>query len=657
MDPIGEVSVPVTVQTPEEPVAAPPAPPPDAGLLGNVLSPPIPMKAAPVLRENLAEHEDSVEWVKKEVLPLLAHCRDSRQSREAKWLEVDRMDKFEHDANKKYHGKSDAYLPIANNNFNTIVSALMRGFFPSDEYLDVASRDESSAERAKKVKALIQWMLELQLKRQMKPFLRQFAKHGNAVMKYMWKTSKNGPGGLVVSARNIYNWYIYPETASSIDEAVMVFEDAVVPRHVLKEFERTAGWKNVDTAIAGGPRKKTEKEAEVEQVAGSGGDYNGELGEMFKLTEIWTYMKLPKDALGADKDPECPYVVKIIVCNDEVLELIPHPYDYEKIPYVDYRSEIEPGDYYGQGFGKRVQPFQYLANDFANQTNDNGIYALNPIAIMNPSFMAQAPKPLAPGVTLYMTDIQQGLRFERPPAEQVGMGMNMLNMYINQGQSMGGAPPVLQGGKADRTATGTQILQRNALAPLQDLVEDGEQSFMVPLMIACWRLAQQFLKEDVFAVVAGEAIKVSPADLELNAEFRWLASNQAMNAQQRAQQGTAMLQAMTPPVLQQLMQNGYMVDPAPLLRRIYTDGLGFRGFDQFIKKAPMPPPGMPGVPPAGMPPPGGMPPAPPEGDRVRSALEQVAGAENAPEMVPGEGEDFGEVRNAADEIAGSFGGA
>jgi hypothetical protein len=116
-----------------------------------------------------------------------------------------------------------------------------------------------------------------------------------------------------------------------------------------------------------------------------------------------------------------------------------------------------------------------------------------------------------------------------------------------------------------------------------------------------------------------------------------------------------MLQAMSGPVAQELQRNGYNFDPAPLLRRIFTDGLGFRGFEQVVKKMD---PGQMAAMGGGM---GGPPGAAPQGppaptgiDRVRSALEQVTGQENAPDMVPGEGEEFMQVRANADEIAGNY---
>ena len=97
-------------------------------------------------------------------------------------------------------------------------------------------------------------------------------------------------------------------------------------------------------------------------------------------------------------------------------------------------------------------------------------------------------------------------------------------------------------------------------------------------------------------------------------------------------------------------QSGNQLDVVPILRRIYTDGMGFRGFDQVVKPAPMAPPGMP---PGAPPPPQGGPPPAQDGGRVRSAMEQAGGAQG--DMVPGEGGAFSEVRAGADQMAADIG--
>jgi hypothetical protein len=211
---------------------------------------------------------------------------------------------------------------------------------------------------------------------------------------------------------------------------------------------------------------------------------------------------------------------------------------------------------------------------------------------------------------------------------------------------------VLQGSGAKggaKTATGSQILQSNVKGELQDQIEDIELRVLMPLMDMIHSLGQQYETAERFlAITGGEKMQFTRDMLEGEYLWKWVASSQASNQQMRTQQsiGFAQLAASMVPLLQ---QQGQMFDPAPLLRRIYEDGLGQRNFDRIIKQAPMMP-GMPGMPPGGS---GGTPPEAP-GDRPRSAVEQAPGGSG--EMAPGEGEAFGEVRSQADDMAAMLGG-
>ena len=241
--------------------------------------------------------------------------------------------------------------------------------------------------------------------------------------------------------------------------------------------------------------------------------------------------------------------------------------------------------------------------------------------------------------------------FDRPPVEQVQYGIQMLNLWLGFGQELGGAPAIMQGTKGAKTATTSQILQKQAAVPLQDLVQDLELEVMIPLMRASFMFAQQFRTDEIMVKVAGKNFKVTPDKFMIDADFRWLASSQSVNSQQRAQQAIQLLSAIVPliPVMQ---QQGYQFDPVPMIQRLYSDGMGFRNFDQVVKKLP-PQMMQPGMAP-GMAPPGGAPGGPPDtGDRVRSSLEAVQGA--GAEMAPGEGEEFMNVRSNADELAGMMG--
>jgi hypothetical protein len=639
--------------------------------------------------KNLAKDPDIVQRVQDELIPIIRWTRSNRGTKEAEWNAIRRMRMMAHDDGQAYFGQSNAYVPVYARNRQTLISSIAAGLFPSDDYMDVAPMDDSAGDaEAKAVKQYLQWEFECvaQLKRRIKPFLGQYVDYGNAVIKHRYKKELRSVGkkvksklsdgspaginelmatfrptktydGLCVSTPSIFNWYIFPLSAETIDEASLIFEDVQVSTAEIEKMGRLGRWENTAVALATTrPTDKTDTQGELQTARGHGGMAEGELstqklGTRF-LTEVWTLMQLPKDQYMSHEDPEDLLPVRLVLAGDTVLECMRMTNFSQKPPYEFSRIDVEPGMVYGDGFGRLVRSLQYLVNDFVNQTNDNGIYGMNPVTLVNPGFLAGPLRALSPGVTWYLTDVQNGVKFDRPPIEQVQHGLSMINAIIGMAQDFGGAPPVLQGmgGKNTKTATGMQILQNNARGPLQDLIEDLEQDVMVRLMRATWFNAQQYRETEVMTRVAGITQRVDPRELIGNFDFRWMASSQAMNRAMRAQQLSTFAQLLlNPATLQALAMRGKTVDPEPMLRRIWTDGHGQRGFEQIVVQAPMAPPGMPGAP-------GGMPGAePPPGQEVRSATEQAAGGGSG-EMVPGEGEEFMDVRGEADQLAAMLGG-
>lgn len=636
--------------------------------------------------KNYAGDPDVVQQVQGEILPVIDFTRATRMSLEEEWRAIRRCEYLLHDEGRKYFGRSDAYLPAFNRNSQLLTSRLARGLFPSDEYMDVTLRGPGDPEQAKPLKTYLQWEFEenADLRGAIKPFLRQFVNYGNAVLKTWYKKEIQSEGklkrvpdamagfrgeagfgrafhdGLAVQARSIFSVYFHPVTAATVNDLTMIFEDIVVPRGYARDMVRKGKWLGVAKGDAPPtqpiPNMTTDMADQITNMTGITAPISGllggkDIGEMLPITEVWTYMKLPKSAYVDGEDPEEAVPVRLVVSGSLVMEVTRNPFYHQRPPYLVGRANVQPGLFYGYGFGRVSRSLQYLANDFVNQTNDCGVLAMNPIAVINPGAIAGPLRPYAPGATWYLTDPQNGVQFIHPPVETMSAGLEMLKATTGMLQDFGGAPPIMQGqaaGGTARTATGGQMLQANAQMPLQDLVEDIENQVMVPLMRMAVKLGQQYCPPQIMAEVAGEPVVINQSDLAVDATFRWLASSQTANSQQRAQQAVQMLQAVMP-LMPLLMQLGYQVDPVPLLKKIYADALGYRGFAEFIRKAIMPP--GPGMQPQGAP--GITPPQPgsPDGDRVRSALEQIFGKDGAPDMQEGEGEEFMNVRSQADHLA------
>lgn len=627
--------------------------------------------------KNYAEDDDFARATVNLIMPILSWSRSYRQTLEEEWRQSIRMEMLQHDHGRRFFGNSNVYVPMYAKIKQTLVSSLSQGLFPSDEYMDVVDRDTGRPDRAKPTKTYVQWDFDqnAKIRREMKRFLGSLVNYGTSVMKGVYKRDiktqgraargfqpRYGPTptyeGLCTTTRNLLSWYVYPVTADRLEDATLIFEDVEVPKLDIELLMRRKVFVNDPKILTASPPPEYMEKKEELLGALSGmapptfSNDPHDPKDIRVLTEVWTYLKLPRSAYLDHEDPNDPLPARVVLAGSTPALITRNPYFHQRPPYVVSRMNANTGLFYGYGAGKVARPLQLLANDFANQTNDCGTWTLNPLVKVNPGFIAGPLQPMAPGVTWLTTDVDQGMKFDRPPVELIQYGLQMFNTWMSMGQDLSGAPPVLQGTGARgaaKTATGAQILQRNAVGPLQDVVEDIELESLVDLMYFSWVYAQQFRNEDVMAMVAGESIKVSLEELVINPEFRWLASSQAINQAQRAQQTVGLLQVVQP-LIPYINQLGYVVDPVPVLQKLYSDGMGYRGFDRFIRPAQ-------GANAAGL----GMPSAnnmnaasQEQGDRVRSALEQLGGGVQS--AAPGEGEDFMDVRAQADAMAAQMGG-
>lgn len=648
---------------------------------------------------NWAADEATVRYINEHIVNVLPQVRQDMSALHEEWRQVARMAALMHDSTQRYKGRSNVYIPSYASARTTLVSQLKQGLFPSDDFLGVTDKErpeDPATPNALAVKTYVKWEItkNARLRRYMQGFLGSFIDYGYAVLKYWYDKETTGPRtmalsrtngtgivgykhkapvcreGLRVSARSVFDFYVYPYNIDDLNEAALVFEDIPVGRAYVQERQRKKEWENCDLMLEAqeipeATQNQQEADSENLKAVTNRREHAGsDVADVLTVTELWCRMKLPKAAYMADEDADAPIPVKIVLAGDIIAEVRRNPFGHQRVPYLVHRDDPKPGSWFSKGKGHRVKGIQHLVNDFSNQMNDNGTLAMNPMVILNPTTMAGPITPFRPGGIWQTTDVQNGIRFDRPPIEQVQYGMNLVQLYAAMLADHSGATPSLQGksaGGSGKTATGMQLLQKNAVTPLKDNVEDIEDMIMSPLIEAAWELGQQYRDEKFMIEVMGDTGGWRPKSMtkdQLQGDFllEWLASNQQANAQQRAQQGMQFLQALTPPLVQLLMQNGYQVDPYPLMKRIYQDALGFRDFSQFIKKLPPQMQGMVG--PDGQPMPGqpGQPPVPGQGDARSAAIQNPEGAApDASTAADGEADAFAEMRRRVEEMTSEQG--
>ncbi len=577
----------------------------------------------------------------------IRRVKTRRSGLEEEWLAIQRMTVLEHDEGQRYKGRSNAYLPVYARARKTLTSQLSKSLFPSDDYMDVVDRENGENEQAKAVKAVVQYEFETSAKIRavIKPFLGQFVDFGFGVIKRWYRTdkvvkmkrSKVSRGGMppsevtydegfTLSNRSAFNVVVYPEWAESKRDLQMEAERLDIPMSYVQLMINAKRWENGIEALSTGSstdnfdwhnQETLSDVAKIPGVTDFRNDVNNVVSSVIGV-EVWCRLVLPAAQYAPEEDKTQPIPARVMFINGVPVQCRRNNFNDQESPLEYARDNIIAGSFYGNGAGRLVRFLQYLANDFANQTNDVGIYGLNPITLVNTNYFSGAMTNLRPGVTYRTRDVDKAMKFVKPDVEIVQYGQTLLNQIVTMAQDGSGAPPVLQGSKAASTATGSQLLQQNAQSPLQDTVEDIEAQVMVPLMHAAWSLAVQYRSKPLLRKMLGEPstdpttgapvppqmepVSILPADINIDPEMRFLASSQAVNRQQR-QQGLLAFSQLATSLGQNLQMQGKMLNPEPILQKAWTDGLGNRNFDKLIVPIPQAP--QQAQPPGQVPPSGG----------------------------------------------------
>lgn len=650
----------------------------------------------PVAKVNVVNVE-GVNNILNDVWDTIKQVKTRRASLENEWLAIQRMTVLEHDDGQKYKGRSNAYLPVYARARKTLASAIMRGLFPSDDFMDVVDRENGETEAAKAVKTVVQYEMETSacIRKVFKPFVGQFVDFGFSVMKRFYRTNKiikpkrsKYPKGVIpdkmgetvydegftLSNRSVFNVVVYPEWAEEKRDLTLEAERMEVPVSYVNQMASSKRWLNVAEALSTGGNDNFDwcnqsSMTDVSKIAGTTQFRNktGSVVNSVTIVEAWFKMVFPRAQYALDEDPTVEVPARAVFVNGvPVLCRRNNLYDQQS-PFEYGRDNIITGNFYGNGAGRLVRFLQYLANDFANQINDVGIYGLNPVTLINTTYFSGAADNLRPGRTYRVRDVEQAMKFVSPKVEIVQYGQTMLSQIVVMTQDGSGAPPVLQGSKAANTATGSQLLSQNAQSPLQDAVEDLEAQVMVPLMQAAWALSRQFRNKPFLRKVLGEppmdpmtqqpmmdpmtnmpmpaqmeTVEILPADIEIDAQMRYLASSQA-NSRQMRQQGLMAFTQLMMPLLPILQQQGKTVNPEIILQKGWSDGLGNRGFDKLIIPMPM-----------AMPPPGQA--IQPQQQSIQPPPVEQGNVLPMGEAEPLPGEEFGDMRNMIDSTNGMMNG-
>lgn len=624
---------------------------------------------------NYATNAKVANRIKSEIVPWVTDVRSRRAGLEEQWRQLLRVWTLEHE-DKTYEGDHAIYMPAGKKVVDTLTPQLVSATFPGDDFFGVEAVNAEDARRALWVQTSLRHRLEqARVRVKADALYRQLVVTGNCPAKLHWKRQAvrtvrrgregvgfetpetvlyDGPAFEVLDAASVYVW---PETADSLADATLVFQDLTMPMSALRAKAREGMYIKAAVEAATGVSSSSQYEAEQARLESQDltpptdttGAQSGQ--NLARITEV--YCNFDPDAVSGESETNpVPFLITITE-GGEVLRAIRNPFWHQRPPFVWARMSLYPGRFYGTGFLEGVRNLNILLNGHVNQGMDGIRYVLNPFTLVNPNLMAAPPGPMEPGQQFLVHDLANAMKFDRPADGIINAVATLATQASAWIADYGGAPPVLQGGaapgRAFRTATGVGTAQRNAALPIQEIVHLVEGEVWSEVLFYFHFLEQQYAPDTYFQQMYNEAGQIerhSIADLAGDWRYRWLASSQADNRQVKGQQLLQLIQLLSSPTVSQaLMSRGKAVDLEPLIARLYREVHGFRDFDKVVTAAGGPP----GMPPGAVPP-GMLPPAAAPG--MESAGNPLAG-EN--ELLEGN-EGFEETRMEANDLAALLGG-
>jgi len=589
---------------------------------------------------NLATDPEVQRRIRQELCPLVTRTRDERMVLRDRWLRYYRIWSLRHDV-QGYRGRTNTYFPIGRRWIEQWVNRLKRDLFPDNDWFACRALAEDFEKRVPAKVALMKYWFRryMRLRRHALPFLRQLVMYGTSPARNVWRCLEHEQPALrdildddgaptgktkqvietvadflgpTFEPVDLFAFYVWPVTSSSVDSATLAFEDRCVTRAHVEELanrpldpgnaKSTTVYENLPELL----------ELYDQAISSRGSSYSG--GRKYDALAIRLADKgftAPLDqnlpaALRPLDVTECSWTVDLEGTGAErylvTLGADTVPLRVQRRPFFHGGTQWLCGkfveiaeEFYGRGLPEIFDYIQYFVNDLGNQSSDAFVWSTNPIAVVDIGAV-QDPTSLrmTPGAKWLANPA--GVQFTTPPQGAAQAGFEAVQGYLGIGDNLVAPTPArpIVPGQAPAAAgaggaSGLAAQLADSAVDIRAVIENLEDDVMVPLLERSDILAQQCLDRDILLKVAGQdgvellEHPVSVADLVGEYEWEWLGTTSALNQQVRAQQmvqGIALLVQVPP---DQLAAQNIAVDWRYLISQYWSLGLGLPNPDRVFQ--------------------------------------------------------------------------
>ncbi|HOM27316.1 MAG TPA: portal protein [bacterium] len=526
---------------------------------------------------NYADREDYVKKVRY-LIDVYQDVKNERKWLEDEWDRWDNIWRLKTQKYQKYNPLiSEVIVPIIRKKTEDVINEITSKLFPYGDNFMILPMPGTPEGYADAVKKLLQYQFfeEMKIPVYFKSLLREMLIKGTAVAKLYWE--KDSIKFKILDLKN--DFYVYPETADDIEDALITFERIIVDRDELERMAEIGKYTNVEKIKPLGSADVKERLTEEKYVK----QYQ-EL-PYYEIIECYTKVRFNED------DRLMPYIISFEPSSKTIIQITPSPYfvntddgDFEDFkPYLAIQFHKIPNSFYGASHYSQVQYLQFMLNDLINIMLDNAILVQNPIAKVDPAKVQSIDSLIyAPGAIWQCEP--DGVIFDRPPSilNEGLLTFQYLKNLTDEYSNLGLITPL-----PTKRQTATEIIAYTQTMStfIQTIVNDIEVQFLTPLMKKTFLMDKLYISKIKLKKILGElAFKLNIKEeetriLEKEYSFRWIGTIQSMNIYVKNQQLMLFMQ-----ILSQIPQEilGGQINWQYIIKEIWKS-LGNTDVDNIIK--------------------------------------------------------------------------
>jgi len=559
--------------------------------------------SSPALREQLAERLGD----------LCTQVRNRRKDRELSWLNNHAAWMAKEQGRAQY--KSDDfkhYIPVARRAIERNVIRGTQMLMPSPDFFEVYPGDDFDLAAGRQAQAVRVFMAYLHTDADRIPARRNITQLFRCLQLYDRAIVKNtvqvidvpvsfaGRIGRIQEVWPVqrvvdpFQFYVWPETVTSVTDAQIQFEDVMMPWGEYEEHVTKGHCDPIDRSELGKPewphhwKTRLAHQGLTEPDAVSQGiqpDFAGQ-GEQkasmppqgfVALTEIWFPMNGAQcKAWLVWNVPKAPRITRL---------------QRARYPIPPYRMALGrpiPGEHHTTGIMDDLEPLQVLYNDQVNQGEESRVIASVPPVVVDVNQVARADSLVfGPRKKWQMQSVEGAKVLNVPDVSLSAVRAKQETLALinslgggggySEGQPTRGMP------RAGFAVTGLISL---AMGDIKDLAEIIEQEIMTPSLGDHYRNTLMFVPRMQIMRVPGTAdyppATMTVEDLAGSWRFRWTGTLQSQDQQMRAQKlvGALTLLVKAEPGLN---AQGFELNWPDLIKRAWRDGLGERGLENIVR--------------------------------------------------------------------------